>query len=110
MKREIWNFRKSIRLSAKAYMVARQEVAIISSLKHENIVSMIGLTLKPLAIILELAAMGNLKDILNDYKVNTSKLSPFVIQQVCVQISSALVYLHSNRIIYHFVLSLFWFL
>jgi serine/threonine protein kinase len=100
MKREIWNFRKSIRQAAKAYTVARQEVAIISSLKHENIVSMIGLTLKPLAIILELAAMGNLKDILTDYKVNTSKLSPFVIQQVCVQISSALVYLHSNRIIY----------
>ena len=100
MKREVWNFRKSIRLAAKAYTVARQEVAIISSLKHENIVSMIGLTLKPLAIILELAAMGNLKDLLTDYKMNTSKLSPFVIQQVSVQISSALVYLHSNRIIY----------
>lgn len=80
-------------------LVARQEVAIVSSLKHENIVAMIGLTLKPLAIILELAS-GNLKDILTEYKTNMSKLSPIVIQQVCMQTSSALVYLHSNRIIY----------
>ena len=98
-KREVWNYRKSIRLAAKAYTEARQEVAIISSLKHENIVSMIGLTIKPLAIILELAS-GTLKDVLVDYKSNMSKLNPLVVQQTCVQISSALVYLHSNRIIY----------
>ena len=98
-KREAWNYCKSIRLAAKAYTEARQEVAIISSLKHENIVSMIGLTIKPLAIILELAS-GTLKDVLVDYKSNMSKLNPLVVQQTCVQISSALVYLHSNRIIY----------
>ncbi len=61
---------------------------------------MIGLSIKPLAIILELAPLGNLKDLLNEYKKNMCKLSPFVIQQVCVQVSQALVYLHSNRIIY----------
>ena len=44
--------------------------------------------------------MGNLKDILNDYKKNMCKLYPSVIQLVCVQVSQALVYLHSNRIIY----------
>lgn len=56
-----WTYRKSIRLAAKAYTIARQEIAILSSIKHENIVAMIGLSIQPLAIILELAPLGNLK-------------------------------------------------
>jgi serine/threonine protein kinase len=95
-----WNYRKSIRLAAKAYTIARQEIAIISGLKHSNIVAMIGLSIKPLAIILELAPLGNLKDLLNEYKKSVCKLSASVIQQVCVQVSDALLYLHTNRIIY----------
>ena len=95
-----WNYRKSIRLAAKAYVTARQEIAIINSLKHENIIAMIGLSIQPLAILLELAPLGNLKEILNDYRGNMCKLNPSIIQRITVQISSALVYLHSNRIIY----------
>ena len=95
-----WNYRKSIRLAAKAYITARQEIAIVNSLKHENIIAMVGLSIQPLAIILELAPLGNLKEILLDYKNNMCKLSPAVIQRVSIQISSALVYLHANRIIY----------
>lgn len=97
---EHWNHRKSIQLAAKAYTVARQEIAILGNLSHENIVSMLGLSVKPLAIILELAPLGNLKEILEEYKKSACKLNPFVVQQVCVQISSAFVYLHANRIIY----------
>jgi serine/threonine protein kinase/GTPase SAR1 family protein len=97
---QYWNHRKSIRLAAKAYTIARQEISIISCLKHENIVTMIGLSVQPLAIILELAPMGNLKDILNEYKSNMCKLSAPVIQRVCMQVSGALSYLHANRIIY----------
>ena len=95
-----WNYRKSVRLAAKAYTVTRQEIAIISALKHENIVSMVGLSVQPLAIILELAVLGNLKDILGDYKSNACKLNPFVVQRVSSQVADALVYLHANRIIY----------
>ena len=88
-----WNYGKSIRLAAKAYVVARQEIAIISSLRHEHIVTMIGLSIQPLAIILELAPLGNFKDILGEYKKHMCKLSPLIVQRVCIQISSALVYL-----------------
>lgn len=95
-----WNHRKSIRLAAKAYSIARQEIAILSSLKHENIVSMMGLCVQPLAIILELAPLGNLKDLIQSYKKKSQRLNPCVIQQVSMQISSCLVYLHSNKIIY----------
>lgn len=84
-----WNHRKSIQLAAKAYTVARQEIAILGNLSHENIVSMLGLSVKPLAIILELAPLGNLKDILEEYKKSACKLNAFVVQQVCVQVSSA---------------------
>jgi hypothetical protein len=62
-----WTYRKSIRLAAKAYTIARQEIAIVSSLKHENIVAMVGLSIQPLAIILELAPLGNLKVFLYFY-------------------------------------------
>lgn len=95
-----WNHRKSIQLAAKAYTVARQEIAILGNLSHESIVSMLGISVKPLAIILELAPLGNLKDILEEYKKSACKLNAFVVQQVCEQTSSALVYLHANRIIY----------
>ena len=95
-----WSYRKPVRLAAKAYSIARQEIAILFSLKHENIVSIIGLSMRPLAIILELAPFGNLKEILSDYKRNLCFLQFTVIQQTSIQISSALSYLHSNLIIY----------
>ena len=79
---DYWNHRKSIQMAAKAYTVARQEVAILGELKHENIVGMLGLSVKPLAIILELAPLGNLKEILEQYKKSMCKVSPFIIQQV----------------------------
>jgi hypothetical protein len=69
MLNKYWNYRKAIRMAAKAYTVARQEISIVSSLKHDNIVGMLGLSVQPLAIILELAPLGNLKDILGNYKV-----------------------------------------
>jgi len=95
-----WNQRKSVQMAAKAYTVARQEIAILCSLRHENIVGMLGLSLRPLAIILELAPMGNLKEVLEQYRRHLNRLSAFIVQQVAVQISGAFVYLHANRVIY----------
>lgn len=83
---DYWNHRKSIQMAAKAYTVARQEVAILGELKHENIVGMLGLSVKPLAIILELAPLGNLKEILEQYKKSICKVSPFIIQQVSLNL------------------------
>ena len=67
-----WNYGKSIRLAAKAYVVAR----------HEHIVMMIGLSIQPLAIILELAPLSNFKDILGENKKHMCKLSPLILQRV----------------------------
>ena len=97
---DYWNHRKSIQLAAKAYTVARQEIAILGNLSHAHIVSMLGLSVRPLAIVLELAPLGNLKEILDDYKKHVCPLRPLVVQQAAVQISSALVYLHASRIVY----------
>ena len=97
---DYWNERKSIQLAAKAYTVARQEIAILGNLSHAHIVSILGLSVRPLAIILELAPLGNLKEILDDYKRHVCPLRPLVVQQAAVQISSALVYLHASRIVY----------
>lgn len=37
---------------------------------------------------------------MSDFKQNTCKLNSLVIQSVAIQVSSALLYLHTNRIIY----------
>lgn len=94
------NLRKSIRLATKAYSIARQEILILLNLKHENIVSVIGFSLMPLSIILELALLGNLTEVLNEYKKSLTFLKFSLVQQVSIQISSALSYLHSQLIIY----------
>ena len=65
---------REIRLAAKAYTVARQEIAIVSGLKHEHIVAMVGLSVRPLAIVLELAPLGNLKDLLSEFRVAMCKV------------------------------------
>ena len=83
-----YNFGKNIRWSAKAYVVARQEIAIISSLRHEHIVTMIGLIIQPLAIILELATLGNFKDKLGEYKKHVQAQSAHCAARVHARHSS----------------------
>lgn len=92
--------REPFQSACKSYCTARHEVAILQVLRHPNIVFFIGLCLKPLAIILELAPMGCLTDVFRTYKRAGMKIDTFSAQKTIAQVARALEFLHQQRIIY----------
>ena len=51
----------------RAFSELRQEVVILSQLQHPCLVSLLGVSVRPsLLVLLELAAMGSLRSVLND--------------------------------------------
>ena len=75
----------------------RQEIDMLSSLDHPNIVKTFGFCLQPACVLLEKAPLGNLYQKLNDTE---QKISRSVRFHICTQVASALEYLHSQDIVY----------
>lgn len=92
--------RDPLQYSSKAYCTARQELNILLQLNHINIVPLLGICLKPLALILQLARLGALDLILKDYRRAGMQLDFSVLQMTILQIARALEYLHQNKIIF----------
>lgn len=92
--------RDPLQYACKAYCTVRQELAILLTLRHANIVPFIGLCTEPLALVLDLAPLGALDSNLRNFRRSGAKLNLSVIQQIVVQIAKALEYLHQQRIIY----------
>lgn len=92
--------RDPLQYCSKAYCTARQELNILLQLNHTNIVPLLGVCLKPLALILKLAPLGALDLILKDYRRSGLQLEFNVLQLTILQIARALEYLHQNKIIY----------
>ncbi|XP_019617338.1 PREDICTED: leucine-rich repeat serine/threonine-protein kinase 1-like [Branchiostoma belcheri] len=86
--------------ACKAYCTVRQEMMVLSSLTHAHIVSLLGVCHQPLCLVLELACRGALDTRLREYRREGARLDPCLVQHIVVQISSAISYLHSHRIIY----------
>ncbi|CAE1312967.1 unnamed protein product [Acanthosepion pharaonis] len=83
-----------------AYTAARQEIEILQSLRHPNIVELLGIVVHPMALVLALAPHGSLNTILKVYRDKQDMLPVFAVKCVISQIASALSYLHSKGIIY----------
>lgn len=77
----------SYRYACKAYCTARQELGILLTLRHSNIVPLVGLCTEPRALILELAPLGALDVHLKDYRRSGAKLSLSSIQQIVSQVN-----------------------
>lgn len=84
----------------------RQEIGILRKLNHENIILMFDAfeTDRDFCVVTEYG-QGELFDILQDDK----RLPEKTVQQIAKQLIKALHYLHSNRIIHRYVMSLFLF-
>ena len=76
------------------------EVRVLVQLRHANILQMVGVTLSPYCILMEIAPQGDLNKIIKLYNRAKSYISSFVITETCKQVASALAYLHSLRIVY----------
>lgn len=64
----------------------KKELSILSPLRHENIVELIGITLTPLGLVLELAPRGSLRSILKEFAEEQTRLQPAAIQAVIIQV------------------------
>ena len=92
--------RDPMQYACKAYCTARQELNILLNIKHPHVVPLVGICIKPLAIVLELAPLGALDSMLKHYRRSGDRLSISSVQQICIQIARALEYLHQQHIIY----------
>ena len=92
--------RDPLQYACRAYCTARQELNILLNLQHANIVPLIGVCTKPLALVLDLAPAGALDQTLKHYRRSGAKFDAFTLQAIILQAAKALEYLHQQRIIY----------
>ncbi|KAL4240953.1 hypothetical protein ACF0H5_001736 [Mactra antiquata] len=83
-----------------AYTTARQEVSILESIEHPHIVPLLGLSRRPLALLLSLAPLGSLRSIFDKRHKQGQRLPVGVIKQIVIQVADGLDYLHGRKIIY----------
>ena len=76
----------SLETMCVAYTMARQECFILQSIEHPNIVPLLGLSRRPLALLLALAPLGALNTSLDRLHNDGLKLQSWVIKQVVVQV------------------------
>ncbi|KYM96488.1 Leucine-rich repeat serine/threonine-protein kinase 1 [Cyphomyrmex costatus] len=92
--------RDPLQYACKAYCMARQELNILLTLRHTNIVPLIGIVVSPLALVLDLAPQGALDAVLKNYRRSGAKLDPYTLQAVILQVAKAVEYLHQQHVIY----------
>ncbi|XP_061197490.1 leucine-rich repeat serine/threonine-protein kinase 1-like [Saccostrea echinata] len=86
--------------ATSAYLTARQEISILQTIQHQNIVPLLGLAMRPLSLVLSLAPQGSLGNKLLQIGQEGKRLSVYAIKQIVLQVVDALSYLHSRSIIY----------
>lgn len=67
----------------------KKELSILSPLRHAHVISLLGVLLRPLGLVLELAPLGSLKGILSNYADVGLRLPHNVSQAVVLQVRGA---------------------
>lgn len=78
--------RDPLQYACKAYCTARQELNILLSLRHPNIVPLVGVCTRPLALVLDLAPQGALDTILRHYRRSGARIGPYCLQAIILQV------------------------
>ncbi|XP_035667179.1 leucine-rich repeat serine/threonine-protein kinase 1-like, partial [Branchiostoma floridae] len=98
----------------KAFSELRREVIVLRKLHHPCVVSLLGVSRRPLCLAIELAPMGSLQSVLNakqeergNWTVEKNHGAPFglllgrdITYKIALQVASALKYIHDREIVY----------
>ena len=68
------------------YQSANTEGRIMASLRHPNILKLVGIALQPIRLLLEFAPLGSLKNIVNHYQDNNARMNRYALQKVICQV------------------------
>ena len=69
------------------YDQIRNEVDFFCKLRHPNLVKMVGVNIKPICLMLELAPRGSLRRILKEYDKSSASLQPLTMKKCVQQVS-----------------------
>ncbi|KAJ8705805.1 hypothetical protein PYW08_012851 [Mythimna loreyi] len=86
--------------ACRAYCGLRQELSILSQLKHQHVVPLLAVCAAPLALLLALAPAGALDGVLRSYRECGSRCSARLARALALQVARALEYLHARRVVY----------
>lgn len=76
-------------IALKTHSEVRAEAALLKDLEHPNLVQFVGLSLKPLAIVLEWAPKKGMRKVLADYRKADARVSPSTLQETARQVGTA---------------------
>ena len=83
-----------------AHDVVFKEASYLLSLKNPYVISLIGICLFPVSLILELAPMGSLENLLEEYDKRGLRLSQMTCHQTILLITKGLRFIHKKNVIY----------
>lgn len=81
------DFLNSYITSVKGYRMIRKEVLFLSTLRHQNLTQLCGVSTHPFMLLIELAPLGSLGSILKQYRAANQVLTPAVLQASMHQVS-----------------------
>ena len=70
----------------EGFYKVKEELSILSPLKHPHIIKLLGVMLCPLALVLEFAPQGSINDKLNTYSESQSRIHVAVLQPLIIQV------------------------
>ena len=64
----------------------KKELSILSPLRHPCVIELLGISMEPLGLILELAPRSSLKSVIKEFEGANNHLQPAAIQAVTIQV------------------------
>jgi len=75
-------------VSLQGYQMIRKEVSFLSTLHHENLTQLCGMSTNPYMLLIELAPLGSLRTIIKKYRTADLALASPVLCQSMAQVSA----------------------
>ncbi|XP_045530212.1 leucine-rich repeat serine/threonine-protein kinase 1 isoform X2 [Pieris brassicae] len=86
--------------ACRAYCGLRQELGILSRLRHPHVLPLLAACPAPLALLLAIAPQGSLENTLRSYRGCGARVGARAARALTLQLARALEYLHTHRVLY----------